>query len=578
MSLLFFVVIIVSWILFFVLKNYFWGNFIFFRGFFFRGFFQIDFFFKNQFSAFQLFFFRFFLCFFYIFIYNIIYFFNIFLNNSLKSKDFFSNSNIVNFFINKSSQKNLWKVWFLFVGNFCFHRGFYLCSNFFTKKNLFNNSDNVTFFKNLKAKQELESFVFGHSISRSEVIKDTKEKPFQVQKFVHSFKLELFWAIFPTLKCLTILVPSLILLYSSAALKFYDHIQHVTANQWYWNYSSTNVVSTNFTSNTFLAFPRKSFLDNYATLMSANKFFPNIYPESYNNRLIAYFLSSFDGRMNISSKDDLRFNLNSFASFYDTMDLVIESNFDSFMIADNELLPFQQRVLETDVHLVLPCLRSTKLLINAADVLHSFVILSTGVKVDAIVGRINEMTIFILRSGLFFGQCSELCGSGHFGMPIVVEALNPFDFESYLLDKYWLNISDNTMVPYVPSSFNIFSLFVNNFDLWVSTINYVLIDTMEVEVRNFIANRIFVETFLSHFYDICEYNKHSIGSAMHQVNINELKFQMLMFSPLKETVITVDGCIGLAEALNQSSKNMYGTEDLKVLVDFLKLLKKNDNI
>lgn len=80
-------------------------------------------------------------------------------------------------------------------------------------------------------------------------------------------------------------------------------------------------------------------------------------------------------------------------------------------------------------------MRSTKFLVNAADVLHSFVILSTGIKVDAIVGRINEMTTFILRDGIFFGQCSELCGSGHFGMPIVVEALDPFDYNSFYEDK-----------------------------------------------------------------------------------------------------------------------------------------------
>lgn len=77
------------------------------------------------------------------------------------------------------------------------------------------------------------------------------------------------------------------------------------------------------------------------------------------------------------------------------------------MIADNDLKIGQQRVLDTDSHLIVSSLRSTKFLVNALDVLHSFVILSTGIKVDAIVGRINEMSVFFLREGLFFGQCSE---------------------------------------------------------------------------------------------------------------------------------------------------------------------------
>jgi heme/copper-type cytochrome/quinol oxidase subunit 2 len=117
------------------------------------------------------------------------------------------------------------------------------------------------------------------------------------------------------------------------------------------------------------------------------------------------------------------------------VEFVSSINNDSFMIADNDLVLGQQRVLDTDSHLIVSSLRSTKFLVNALDVLHSFVILSTGIKVDAIVGRINEMSVFFLREGLFFGQCSELCGSGHFGMPIVVESLEPFDFFGYFEDK-----------------------------------------------------------------------------------------------------------------------------------------------
>jgi len=100
------------------------------------------------------------------------------------------------------------------------------------------------------------------------------------------------------------------------------------------------------------------------------------------------------------------------------------------MLADNQLKPFQKRVLDTDNHASMPSLHAIKCLVSAQDVLHSFTILSTGVKVDAIVGRLNEFSIYLLRTGVFYGQCSELCGSGHFGMPSVLEILFVLDYAS----------------------------------------------------------------------------------------------------------------------------------------------------
>jgi len=105
------------------------------------------------------------------------------------------------------------------------------------------------------------------------------------------------------------------------------------------------------------------------------------------------------------------------------------------MIADNDLNQGQKRLSDTDVHLILPSLKAVRFLVNASDVLHAFVILSTGVKVDAVVGRLNEVTVYLLRSGIFYGACSELCGSGHFGMPVVVESLNFFHFDGFNEDK-----------------------------------------------------------------------------------------------------------------------------------------------
>jgi len=68
--------------------------------------------------------------------------------------------------------------------------------------------------------------------------------------------------------------------------------------------------------------------------------------------------------------------------------------FDSYMLGDNDISPFQQRSLDTDLHMANCSLKSTRFFINALDVLHSYTVLGSGVKVDAIVGRVNEMTMF----------------------------------------------------------------------------------------------------------------------------------------------------------------------------------------
>jgi cytochrome c oxidase subunit 2 len=109
----------------------------------------------------------------------------------------------------------------------------------------------------------------------------------------------------------------------------------------------------------------------------------------------------------------------------------VPAKFDAFMITDTQSYFGFLRSLDTDNHDILSGMSSTKFSITALDVLHSFTILSTGVKVDAIVGRVNDMSTFFLREGVFYGQCSELCGTGHFGMPIVSEVLDPFFYNGF---------------------------------------------------------------------------------------------------------------------------------------------------
>lgn len=98
--------------------------------------------------------------------------------------------------------------------------------------------------------------------------------------------------------------------------------------------------------------------------------------------------------------------------------------FDSYMLPDDELEEGQLRLLEVDHRIALPIDTHVRLIITAADVLHSWTIPSFGVKRDACPGRLNQASVFITRPGVFFGQCSEICGVNHGFMPIAVEAMS----------------------------------------------------------------------------------------------------------------------------------------------------------
>lgn len=106
--------------------------------------------------------------------------------------------------------------------------------------------------------------------------------------------------------------------------------------------------------------------------------------------------------------------------------------FDSYLIPSNELKPFNFRLLDVDNRIVLPFNSQIRMLVTAADVLHSWTISSLGVKIDATPGRLNQITFIINRSGLFYGQCSEICGANHRFIPIVIERVNTNSFIKWI--------------------------------------------------------------------------------------------------------------------------------------------------
>lgn len=106
--------------------------------------------------------------------------------------------------------------------------------------------------------------------------------------------------------------------------------------------------------------------------------------------------------------------------------------FDSYIISSNTLNSF--RLLDVDNRIILPINNQIRILVTATDVLHSWTVPSLGVKIDANPGRLNQTNFFINRPGLYFGQCSEICGANHRFIPIVIERV-PSNFFVKWIEK-----------------------------------------------------------------------------------------------------------------------------------------------
>nr|AKM70211.1 cytochrome oxidase subunit II [Ceratovacuna lanigera] len=104
--------------------------------------------------------------------------------------------------------------------------------------------------------------------------------------------------------------------------------------------------------------------------------------------------------------------------------------FESYMINNNNNNNF--RLIEVDNKMIIPFKMNIRLLISSEDVIHSWTIPSLGIKIDAIPGRMNQINLYMNRPGMYFGQCSEICGFNHSFMPIQMESINMNKF------IYWI--------------------------------------------------------------------------------------------------------------------------------------------
>lgn len=110
----------------------------------------------------------------------------------------------------------------------------------------------------------------------------------------------------------------------------------------------------------------------------------------------------------------------------------LDLEFDSYILPTNDLDINQFRLIEVDNRIVVPINSYIRILVSSTDVIHSWTVPALRVKADAVPGRLNQLTFLVNRPGLFFGQCSEICGANHRFIPIVVEAVTINSFLNWI--------------------------------------------------------------------------------------------------------------------------------------------------
>lgn len=124
---------------------------------------------------------------------------------------------------------------------------------------------------------------------------------------------------------------------------------------------------------------------------------------------------------------------------YEYADVYLPSDeyleFDSYMLPDSDLEKGQLRIIDVDQRLVLPELTHVRFIVSSTDVIHNFAVPALGLRLDGNPGRLNQMSCYIQRTGVYYGFCSELCGVAHSAIPICIEAVNMEEFVNWITDQ-----------------------------------------------------------------------------------------------------------------------------------------------
>lgn len=203
--------------------------------------------------------------------------------------------------------------------------------------------------------------------------------------FTHSTKIEVIWTLIPVLILLGIAYPSFKLLYYSDRTPNPEMTLKVEGRQWYWNYE---------------------------------------YPDHGGFKFDARALWDTPQTTNDQAKQ-----------------LANESKA-NWLIDNGE----PRRLLETDNRIVLPVDTNVRILVTASDVIHSFAVPALALKTDAIPGHLNETWVRITKEGVYYGQCSEICGTGHGYMPIAIEAVSKEKFAEWAAKARTKFVENNTII------------------------------------------------------------------------------------------------------------------------------------
>ena len=202
----------------------------------------------------------------------------------------------------------------------------------------------------------------------------------ETRQIVHGTIIEIVWTVVPSLLLVFIAIPSFALLYSMDEIADPRLTVKAIGYQWYWNYEYAHMNSL----------PTEIILENEE--------------EQLNNSLVDL----------IGDRENIE----------DTL------VFDSVMLTEDDLVEGYHRLLDVDNPMILPACTYIRVIVTAEDVLHSWAVPSLGIKIDAVPGRLSQVGLYIKYPGVFYGQCSELCGVGHGFMPIVVKVI---DFDDFLI-------------------------------------------------------------------------------------------------------------------------------------------------
>lgn len=288
----------------------------------------------------------------------------------------------------------------------------------------------IKFLLNLKIKQRK------NLSSKFKLNKDFINLFLNVEKKLHKKKLEIYWTLIPALILFIIGAPSLSVLYSISEVIAPELTIKAVGNQWFWTYEYSINTKSREVQNKNIDFVLSLF-KSYSKFKGVN-----LYKLNYNiyNILKLNFKSDYNRNngliLNVDSiirKNKQELDIKETDSSYKiktSKKLIYESH----MILEDELKSGELRLLEVDYWLILPINIEIRLLVSSVDVIHSFAVPSFGVKVDGIPGRTNEVPLFIKRKGVFYGQCSELCGVNHGFMPIVVQSMNKKSFTDILIE------------------------------------------------------------------------------------------------------------------------------------------------